>query len=514
MNIMRSNPLYRIAISAAAGAAVCLACAVSAPAQERVMSDTNITAAVIADLRADNEVTANQIDVTTIEGIVTLEGTVDHLLAKERAEKLASAILGVRSIVNRIQVEPVTARTDPELERAVNSAWISDPATESYELDAEADNGIVTLSGTVESYAEKNLAERVAKGVRGVKGVQNNIDVNYAVTRPDMEIRNEIEARLENDIRVDDFMIDVEVDDGNVTLSGTVGSLQEKNQAAADAWVAGVNTVRSEPLDVTGWSPNDTHRRSTFISKTDEEIKDAVKDALLYDPRVVSFNPDVSVSDGTVTLSGVVDSPAAKRAAEKDARNTLGVWRVNNNLRVEAPVPEDDELEKRVSSRLLEDPVVERYDVEIDAYNGWVYLSGDVNTSYERSQAQDVAEKVKGVLGVVNNIDYDMLWTWQPDWEIRADILDQLKSNAFVQPDEISVSVDDGVATLNGTVESWSEYDEAEKSAFQGGAKDVDNNLIVEYRYYGPYGPTYYGSMYYHGPGYFNHQNYRPFPNM
>ncbi|MEE4310295.1 MAG: BON domain-containing protein, partial [candidate division KSB1 bacterium] len=47
----------------------------------------------------------------------------------------------------------------------------------------------------------------------------------------------------------------------------------------------------------------------------------------------------------------------------------------------------------------------------------------------------------------------------------------------------------DGVVTLTGTVDNWSEYNSAEKNAFEGGAKDVENRLIVEYRYYGPYYP-------------------------
>jgi len=59
------------------------------------------------------------------------------------------------------------------------------------------------------------------------------------------------------------------------------------------------------------------------------------------------------------------------------------------------------------------------------------------------------------------------------------------------------------VVTLSGTVDSWSESQDAVKNAFQGGAKDVENLLSVDYRYYGPYGPGYYGSPYYHGMSYY-----------
>ena len=103
----------------------------------------------------------------------------------------------------------------------------------------------------------------------------------------------------------------------------------------------------------------------------------------------------------------------------------------------------------------------------------------------------------------MNNLDYDNLWVWKPDWEIREDVKDQLWWSPFADEDDINVSVNDGVVTLSGTVDSWSEHDDAEKNAFQGGAKDVTNSLVVDYRCYGPYGLGYYGSHYYHGPYYY-----------
>jgi osmotically-inducible protein OsmY len=475
--------------------------ALSASAKEAV--DADITSAINTEMWGDNAVSANDIDVTTKDGVVTLKGTVNSILGKDRAEAIAEAIVGVRAIVNMIEVEPTTPRTDKELAKAVEDAWLADPAADSYELKAKSDDGIVTISGTVQSYAEKDLSETVAKGVRGVKGIDNDIKVDYKTKRSDLEIENEVEARLENDVRVDDYLIEVKVKNGDVTLSGTVGSLQEKTQAGSDAWVAGVKSVDTDDLEVKWWARDDMKRTSTYVSRTDEEIKKAVKDAFLYDPRVLSFNPNVEVSYGTVTLSGMVDNLEAKRAAEQDAKNTLGVWRVKNQLKVRPKIPENDVLEQRVASALLDDPYVERFEVDVDAYIGWVYLSGDVDTSFEKNRAERVTEGVKGVVGVVNNLDYDYLWVWKPDWEIRADVKDQLEWSVFVDDNDISVSVDDGIVTLSGTVDSWSEKDDAEKNAYQGGAKDVENYLVVDYGYYGPYGPGYYGSPYYHGPDYY-----------
>lgn len=465
-------------------------------ASARDVTDEGVTSAINTELWVDDVVSANSIDVATAEGVVTLEGTVNNLLAKERAQALAEAIVGVRAIINQVEVQPVIPRADEDLASAVEDAWLADPVTYAYKLQAEADDGVLTISGTVHSYAEQDLAATVAKGVRGVTAIENEIAVDYQAVRSDPEIEREIEARLENNVLVDDYLINVEVLNGVVTLSGTVGSLQEKTQARHDALVAGVRSVNADELAIEWWAREEMKRTSAYVSRTDEEIKQAVEDAFLYDPRVQSFEPTVAVTGGTATLSGTVDNLKAKRAAEQDARNTLGVWRVRNHLKVRPTIPADEVLEERVAAALLGDPYVNRYDVTVAAHSGWVYLSGAVNNSFEKNRAERVTEGVQGVAGVVNRLDYDYLWTWKPDWEIRADVSDQLWWSVFVDESDINVSVDNGVVTLSGTVDSWSERNEAEKNAYQGGAKDVVNNLVVDYRYYGPYGPGYYGAMF------------------
>jgi osmotically-inducible protein OsmY len=348
--------------------------------------------------------------------------------------------------------------------------------------------GMVTLSGTVDSWQERDLCETVTKGVRGVRGVSNAIEVDFKEDRPDYEIQKEIEARLANDVLVDDLLLSVAVNDGRVTLDGSLGSLAEEYRARADAWVAGVTNVDSENVDIEWGLRDEMRREDTYASQTDAEIKDAVKDAFLYDPRVVSFNPDVTVKNGAVTLSGRVDNMEAKLAAEDDARNIIGVRRVQNNLKVRIDDPNVfAELESDIKSALANDPYVESYDVNVDTVGSAATLSGEVNTSFEKWEAEQVALGVQGVTQVFNNIDYEHQWHWKPDWEIKDSIQSQLWWSPFVDADEVNVTVDDGLATLTGTVDTWSERQDAEENAFDGGAKDVDNNLSVDFEYYGPY---------------------------
>lgn len=482
---------------------LCMTAVLPVLAAVQEVSDADVIIAINTQMLADDAVSANNVDVSSIEGIVTLTGTVDNILAKERIQALAEATVGVRAIINRIAVEPVTPRRDDELKTAVEDAWHNDPATKSYRLEAEVNDGIVTISGTVSSYAERELSATVAKGVRGVKGIVNEAGVDDQIIRTDVQIQNEITARLENDVRVDDARIEVKVNNGHVTLSGTVGSLQEKNQARINAWVVGMTSVDTDNLEIRWWARDEMRRTRAYISRTDEEIEKAVEDAFTYDPRVVSFTIKARASEGMVTLSGTVDNLAAKRAAEQDARHTLGVLRVTNNIKVRPAIVADEVLEARVAAALLEDPYIERYVVTVNAHSGWVQLSGHVDTSFKKNRAERVTEGVEGVVGVVNKLQYDYRWVWARDHEIRENVRDQLRWNPFVDARGVSLSVDDGVVTLHGTVNSWSESEEAEKNAFQGGAKDVINNLNVDHQYFGPYGFGYYGSPHYRGSDYY-----------
>jgi osmotically-inducible protein OsmY len=464
-------------------------------------ADDDITTVIDGEFWLDDVVDSNVIDVSTVDGVVTLSGTVDNLLTKERAAEIAANTVGVRAVVNLLTVRPQSEQTDLALEQAVRAALLLGPATDSYEVDVSASEGQVTLTGAVQSWQEKRLSETVASSVAGVTDVTNEIQVAHVSRRSDFEIETDVEARLANDVLVDDFLVTVDVSDGVVTLDGTVGSLAEKNRAIHDAWVNGTTDVDGSHLDIEWWARDSMRRKTAYTDRTDADIETAVRDAFIYDPRVLSYQPGVSVSDGTVTLSGSVDSLAAKRAAEADARNVVGVWRVKNRLKVRPPsTVTNTELEADVLEAFDRDPYLVRWDIEVEANYGLVTLSGTVNTSFEKKRAEYVAEGVPGVTAVLNRLDFDHRWMWKPDREIAADIHDQLWWSPFVDADQVEVSVQNGVATLSGTVDTWAEWDAATENAFEGGAKDVRNELAVTYPFYGP--RPFFGSnapMYPHG---------------
>lgn len=124
--------------------------------------------------------------------------------------------------------------------------------------------------------------------------------------------------------------------------------------------------------------------------------------------------------------------------------------------------------------------------MDVDAHSGTVSLTGTVNSSFEKARAGNRAARVKGIVAVVNDLEYDHEWRWKPDWEIRAAVEDQIFWSPFVDADEVNVSVDDGVVTLTGQVDTWAERADAAENAWEGGAKDVRNELSVVHRVYGP----------------------------
>jgi osmotically-inducible protein OsmY len=249
--------------------------------------------------------------------------------------------------------------------------------------------------------------------------------------------------------------------------------------------------------------------RKDMADKSDEEIREAVKDALVFDPRTLAFQPEVKVENGVVTLRGTVDNLKARRSAAQDAVNTIGVHRVKNLLKVRSKEDlTDAQVEQEIRDALSRDAIVQKAQVKVGVEDGEVQLYGTVDSYFERFQAEDVAARVPGVSTIRNHLDVDYVsppyaygyrgyYDWdplvyefdydydtvrvKPDWEIEGDIESELFWSPFVDADEVTVEVDDGVAVLTGTVDSWAERQAASDNALEGGAYKVRNELDVDH---------------------------------
>ncbi|MCA9758714.1 MAG: BON domain-containing protein [Candidatus Eisenbacteria bacterium] len=469
------------------------------------MTDTQIGQAIEREFAFDSGVLAERIDVQTHAGIVELSGTTDNLLSRDRAEYLAETVKGVRSVVNRIEVLPAVVKSDEDLARDVEDALAADPATRSYKAFVESHHGTVSLSGTVDSPLEKRLVDRVARGVKGVRSVENHVAVAYGAPRSDAEIEKEVEAALHWDPLIDNGLVEVAVEDGEVHLVGTVGSAAERRRAREDAWTSGVHHVQDD-LEVAHWARDEELRAEKYVHKSDEDIAAAVMAALRHDPRVFSFDVDTSVRSGEVHLTGQVNNIKARRAAGRDAANTIGVRSVENDLVVEPSEPYmDEDVAIQVRAAVERNPYLDGTDIDVEVRDGTAFLAGVIDSYFGKGEADEVASRVEGVTSVVNNlvVSRSSLLSYNPyvdswdvydfDWydpqlgpplaqdeTIRTAIESEMWWSPFVDSEEVDVEVEDGVATLTGTVDSWREWDAASASAYEGGAIIVVNDLNVQ----------------------------------
>ena len=154
-------------------------------------TDAGLTTKVKSKMVADGSVPASQINVDTKNGVVTLTGTVDRQTEKDQAILVARNTTGVRDVVDMISVrESATSGDAPDPDRmlgeviddagitmAVKGRLLEDPAVKGLQIDVDTRSGVVYLTGSVRSPAEKEKATSLARETKHVKDVVANIKV-------------------------------------------------------------------------------------------------------------------------------------------------------------------------------------------------------------------------------------------------------------------------------------------------------------------------------------------------
>jgi osmotically-inducible protein OsmY len=214
--------------------------------------------------------------------------------------------------------------TDKDLKLLVEKALEWEPSLECGDVAVSVDEGVVTLRGTVSSYAEKMTAERVALHVYGVKAVANDLSVHLPsrLERTDTEIAQAAVHALHWNTVVPDEGVRVTVSGGWVTLDGTI-DWQYQRDAAARA-------IR-DLTGVKGVINNLTVQPRVKTMDVREQIEAAFKRSAEIDARRI----EVSAEDGRVILSGTVRSWAERQQAERAAWAAPGVRQVDDRLAVE-----------------------------------------------------------------------------------------------------------------------------------------------------------------------------------
>jgi osmotically-inducible protein OsmY len=143
-------------------------------------TDTELAAAVRTTLEWHTLIPSARIQSTVSHGVVTLTGSVDTWPQREEADRAVRGLIGVRALVDAIEVQPTRAVSAAEVERAVDGALERHAIRQGRALRVVVDDGIVTLDGVVRSWAERDAAIGAARGLHGVKEVSSLLRVELS----------------------------------------------------------------------------------------------------------------------------------------------------------------------------------------------------------------------------------------------------------------------------------------------------------------------------------------------
>jgi osmotically-inducible protein OsmY len=216
------------------------------------------------------------------------------------------------------------SKTDREIQQDVLSELRWDTRVHETEIGVEIDKGVVTLTGTVDSYAKKLAARDAAHRVLGVLDVADDIEVKLpgSLKRTDTEIAQAVRIALEWDAFVPDQKIRSTVTDGWVTLDGEVATLREKEDAQhAVRALTGVKGVYNRLI-------------VTAIKADPIRLRRSIEEALERRAEREADKIRVDIDDGTVTLAGRVRSWHDKEAVLGTVSHAAGVREVRDRLTV------------------------------------------------------------------------------------------------------------------------------------------------------------------------------------
>lgn len=215
-------------------------------------------------------------------------------------------------------------KNNQELQTDVQNAIKWEPLLNAAEIGVTAQDGVVSLSGVVDSYAKKMEAENAAKRVIGVKALVEKIEVKFPSSwlKTNDEIAKDILTALNANWSVPKDKVTVKVEDGWVTLEGEL-PWNYQREAAKSA----VNYL----MGVKGVTNNIKIKSESHDLIEQKDVEDAIGRSWSVDDSDI----EVSVSGTTVTLKGTVTSWYQKEEAGRIAWNTPGIWHVKNELVVD-----------------------------------------------------------------------------------------------------------------------------------------------------------------------------------
>lgn len=215
-------------------------------------------------------------------------------------------------------------KQDSEIQKNVMEELRCIPLIHANEIGVAVKNGIVTLSGIVDSYPKKIVIERSVKKVAGVKGIAEDIEVHLidAHKKSDSEIAQVVLDALHWHSAAPFERISILVEDGVVAIEGTVDwDYQRKHVSKVAENIIGVKGVINNLKIVSGPVPGD--------------IKKKIQSAFVRNAQIDAANINIEADGNKVVLTGKVKSLQEIEEAERSVWNTPGVTSIENGLEVE-----------------------------------------------------------------------------------------------------------------------------------------------------------------------------------
>ncbi len=317
----------------------------SRPAQAATAPDAWITTKIKIDMIRTSHIDSNDVHVDTIDGKVTLHGTVDTPAERKKAEAVAKGIKGVTSVRNLLQVVPkkqqeAVEQSDDTIKKKVDALLRADPSLSDSSIEVKSVNkGTVLLAGKAQNMFDYLRALESTESIPGVRGVAS--EITSTDTLPDVDktksksaakdawITTETKMRLLADPDAPALDINVDTHDGVVTLFGMVPTEAAKASAVDDAKKVDAAVSVNDALQVV---PKAEQKR---IQVTDSRLQKNIESAFKKHSEFRDLS--VQVENGVAHLTGNVSSGWQRVQAATIARGTKGVASVQDDIHIEQP---------------------------------------------------------------------------------------------------------------------------------------------------------------------------------
>ena len=394
-----------------------------------------------------------------------------------------SLLLGGGNLISAQEKNDSTSIHPNEIASAIQSDLEDAERLAADSLKADVKDGLVTLSGQVESMQDKQLASRIAKRTRGVEAVLNQILIK-ASKRSDDEIREDVMKVLRINDSVDAPQIVVNVSGGEVAMIGKVDSLAEKRIAEFGA--SGVRGVRNVANQLTV---------DLLTPRSDQDLREEISALVVQSVYLDDADVKVDVKDHVAILTGTVSSAEMKDRLEEVAE-VRGIDEVDasgvkvdpsqaDGTRRKARYAEvtDEKISDALKRSFRADPVVfgQADAISANVDSGTVTLTGNVTRLRIKDKAERLAMDVIGVQRVSNELKVEYPDQPPSDIEIVRETQEAIRLSPYLERRDVRIHCQRAHVSLFGIVESGLEKQIAGWLAGGvTGVVHVNNSLAIE----------------------------------